>query len=55
MKFESANVTTKENVTSVVINYTDNDGNAQAKWFNNCNDVKSAIESFVLLHSAGLI
>lgn len=55
MKFQSANVITKENVTSVVINYTDADGNAQSKWFNNTNDIKGAIESFVLLNSAGLI
>lgn len=55
MKFQSANVVVKDNVTSVVINYTDNDGNAQSKWFNNSSDIKSAIESFVLLNSAGLI
>ena len=55
MKFQSANVVVKDGVSNVVINYTDNDGNAQSKWFNNYTDVKSSIEAFIMLNNAGLI
>ena len=55
MKFQNANVVTKDGAVSVVINYLDNEGVSQSAWFNNCNDVQAAVNSFVALKNAGLL
>lgn len=55
MKFQSANVVTKDGAVSVVINYLDNEGVSQSKWFNNSSNIKDAVESFVILYNAGLL
>ena len=54
MVFESVNVITKDGVTSVVINYTEN-GEFKSKWFNNYSDIEVAIKLFIDLYKAGLI